>query len=257
MRRIALLLEYDGTRFAGSQFQPDAATVQGEVEAAIEEITQEKARLALAGRTDAGVHALGQVGAFDINGGLNLEVLFRALNAVLPKDIAIRGIEEVEPGFDPRRRAVRRHYRYLIDNGPARPVLGRGEVWYVGGELDVEAMATAAQLLVGVRDFAAFAGPVEGGGSTGRDLQRLEVTRDGRRVRIDAVGNAFLPHQVRRMTGALVEVGRSRIGIDAFGALLAGPSGSAGPAAPARGLTLVAVEYEQPLFAPMESEAHL
>ena len=255
MRRIALLLEYNGARFAGSQYQPDAPTVQGDVEAAIEEITQEKTRLALAGRTDAGVHALGQVGAIDINSGLERAILFRAMNAVLPKDIAIRAIAEVEPGFDPRRRAIRRQYRYLIDNGPARPVLERGQVWYVGGGLDIEAMAAAAQLLVGIRDFAAFAGPVEAGASTVRDLQRLTVARDGQRVRIDAVANAFLPHQVRRMTGALVEVGRRRLGVEEFGRRLDGSPGSAGPAAPARGLALVSVEYEKPLFAPMESEA--
>src|SRR5437762_14264046 len=108
-RRIALLLEYDGTRYAGSQFQPDAPTIQAELEAAIAEVTQEQVRVALAGRTDAGVHALGQVAAFDLGMKLEPAILLRAINAVLPKDIVGRDLKEVEAGFDPRRQAVRRH----------------------------------------------------------------------------------------------------------------------------------------------------
>jgi tRNA pseudouridine38-40 synthase len=255
-RRVALLLEYDGTRYAGSQLQSNAPTIQGEIEAAIVEVTQEQVRIALAGRTDAGVHALGQVAAFDIGTKVEPAILWRALNAVLPKDVVARDLREVEAGFDPRRQAVRRHYRYAIDNGPIRPAIGRERVWHVGGRLDVDAMAAAAALIAGEHDFAAFASPLEDrDASTVRNLECLKVKRRGRTVLVDAVANAFLPHQVRRMVGCLVEVGRGRLSAEGYGALLVGPPASAGPAAPARGLTLVAVEYSRPLFENVDSDA--
>jgi len=255
-RRIALLLEYDGTRYAGSQLQLNAPTIQGEVEAAIAEVTQEQVRVALAGRTDAGVHALGQVAAFDIGTAVEPAILWRALNALLPRDIVARDLREVEAGFDPRRQAVRRQYRYVVDNGPIRPAIGRESIWHVGGRLDSEAMAAAAALIAGVHDFAAFASPLkEKDASTVRNLECLQVKRRGRTVLVDAVANAFLPHQVRRMVGCLVEVGRGRISVEGYGALLGGPPASAGPAAPARGLTLVAVEYTRPLFENVDSDA--
>jgi tRNA pseudouridine38-40 synthase len=255
-RRVALLLEYDGTRYAGSQLQPNAPTIQGEVEAAIVEVTQEPVRIALAGRTDAGVHALGQVAAFDVGMKLEPAILWRAINAVLPKDIVARDLREVEAGFDPRRQAIRRHYRYVIDNSPTRPALGRERVWHVGGSLDTDAMAAAAAMIVGEHDFAAFASGLEDrDASTVRNLECLQVKRRGRTLLVDAVANAFLPHQVRRMVGCLVEVGRGRLSVEGYGALLGGPPASAGPAAPARGLTLVAVEYGRPLFENVDSDA--
>lgn len=248
-RRVALLLEYDGARFAGSQLQSNAITIQGVLEDAIVRATEETSRVAFAGRTDAGVHACGQVAAFSTESRLDCETLRRALNAWLPDDVSVRAVAEVAPDFDPRRDARRRRYRYIIDNGDVRPALDRGRAWHVAGALDTEAMAGAAARLAGRHDFAAFASRLEDtSASTMRELYSFEVTRTGARILIDVAANAFLPHQVRRMTGALVEVGRGKLTPEAYRALLQGPPTSAGSAAPAHGLYLKAVEYETPLF---------
>ena len=248
-RRIALLLEYDGTRLAGSQFQVNARTVQGELEAAIGKTTGEAVRCAFAGRTDAGVHARGQVAAFSTASALSPDTIANALNHWLPEDIVVPAAAEVESAFDPRRQAVRRHYRFVIENRRSRPALDRRFVWHVAGHLDVAAMSEAAQLLAGEHDFAAFASALEDpGASTVRRLDCFDVKREGSQIMLTASGNAFLPHQVRRMTGALVSVGQGKLAPAAYRALLEGPPSSAGPAAPARGLTLMAVEYEREIF---------
>jgi len=249
-RRIALLLEYEGTRYAGSQLQANAPTVQGELEAAVRKVTGEEARSAFAGRTDAGVHALGQVAAFSTASALPADTIRNALNAWLPEDIAVRAAADVDAAFDPRRHALRRGYRYTVLNRRARPVLDRRFVWHVPQPLDVDAMDRAARSLEGERDFAAFAAaPEHARSSTVRRLECFRVRREGERVLCDAVANAFLPHQVRRMVGALVEVGLGRMTPERYASLLDTAPSSAGPAAPARGLTLLWVEYARPLFA--------
>ncbi len=159
-------------------------------------------------------------------------------------------VADVPADFDPRRQAVRRHYRYAIENRDVRPALDRDKAWYVHQRLDAEAMAVAAQSLIGTHDFAAFASKLpDAAASTVRELVSLEVRREGSRVISDVVGNAFLPHQVRRMTGALVEVGKGKRGVGEFAALLDGPAASAGPVAPPHGLYLMWVEYERAIFA--------
>jgi tRNA pseudouridine38-40 synthase len=249
-RRVALLLEYDGGRFAGSQLQTNAITVQKVLEEAIVKATGEPTRVAFAGRTDAGVHATGQVAAFSTLSRLDPFILQRALNAWLPEDVVVREAVDVSPDFDPRRDARRRHYRYLIDNSPVRPALSRNRAWHLASELDVESMSEAARLLLGKRDFAAFASRLEDvAASTVRELFEFRVTRSGASIELDVEANAFLPHQVRRMAGALVEVGRGKLDVDGYCALLDGPPASAGPAAPPHGLYLVVVEYEMSLFA--------
>ncbi|HXH22723.1 MAG TPA: tRNA pseudouridine(38-40) synthase TruA [Dehalococcoidia bacterium] len=249
-RRIALLLEYEGTRYAGSQFQANAATIQGELEAAIGKATGERARASFAGRTDSGVHALGQVAAFTTTSRLDPQTMRDALNAWLPRDIAVLAAADADLSFDPRRQALRRTYRYVIENRAVRPAIGRDLCWYVAKPLDIEAMQAAAPALVGEHDFAAFGGALEEpGASTVRRLEAFEVRREGSRVTIEVTANAFLPHQVRRMTGALVQVGLGRLTPEAYGALLVAAPSSAGPAAPARGLYLVRVEYERDPFA--------
>jgi tRNA pseudouridine38-40 synthase len=257
-RRFALLLEYDGTRFAGSQLQAHAVTVQAVLESAIEKATEEPARAAFAGRTDAGVHAQGQVASFLSGTKLDAETLRRALNAWLPEDVAVRQVSVVDEGFDPRRHAVGRHYRYVIDNGPVRPVLERNRVWHVAGTLDTRAMAEAACSIVGVHDFAAFASRLEDpAASTVRALSRFQVRRIGAKIVLDVEANAFLPHQVRRMTGALVEVGRGKLTRQEFAALLDGPPASAVPVAPPQGLFLMRVGYEIDPFCAGEDEEGL
>jgi tRNA pseudouridine38-40 synthase len=258
-RRFALVLEYDGSHFAGSQLQSKDRTVQSVLEAAIEKATGEQRRVAFAGRTDAGVHARGHVAAFVSQTKLEPAVLRNALNAWLPQDVAVREVVEAPFSFDPRRDAVRRHYRYVIDDGATRPVLERDRCWHVGTPLDAEAMATAARGLLGCHDFAAFAAPAEReGASTVREIFHFEVSRRGNTVRCDVVGNAFLRHQVRRLVGALVEVGRGKLSVEDYAALLGGAPASAGPSAPAQGLCLMQVEYEQPIFATgLDSEPRL
>jgi tRNA pseudouridine38-40 synthase len=249
-RRIALLLEYDGARYAGSQLQANAATVQSVLEEAIARTTSEAARVAMAGRTDAGVHAHGQVACFLTESALDAPTLVAALNAWLPPDVAVQAAADVALDFDVRRHARRRRYRYLIDNRRARPALDRERAWHVAQPLDIAAMAEAAQRLLGERDFAAFASPQERpGASTLRRLEAFDVEGTaGGQIGCDLVANAFLPRQVRRMIGALVEVGRGRLSADDYEGLLAGPPASSGPAAPAHALYLVEVEYAEPLF---------
>lgn len=246
MRRIALLLEYDGAGFAGSQAQSGRRTVQETVEAAAESLTGERRRIAFAGRTDAGVHAIGQVAALTTEALYPARVFRQALNRYLPQDVAVRAAVEVGAAFDPRRDARSRRYRYDWLDGRVRSPRERGRAWHRERPLDAGAMARAAGLLpVGQpRDWAAFAGPVPPGYPTVRRLAGCRVERTGPHsvaVRVEADG--FLPHQVRRMAGALERVGSGKMSPEAFAELLDGPAGSAGPTAPAAGLTLERVTY--------------
>lgn len=244
-RRIALLVEYDGTDFAGSQAQPQARTVQTTLEEALRAFTGEQQRLRFAGRTDAGVHARGQVVILDTVTA-HAPARFRAaLNRFLPPDVAVRAACAVAPTFDPRRAARARVYSYAIVDGRPRAPLTRRAAWQLTATLDVEAMARAAALLPrAARDWSAFAGPLPGGRSPLRTLHACAVQRcAAHRVTVTMEADAFLPHQVRRTVGALCEVGTGRLAPEAFARLLDGPPGGAGPAAPPQGLTLERVRY--------------
>jgi len=243
-RRIALVVEYDGTAYAGSQYQKNAPTIQGELEKALNKLTGERTRVALAGRTDAGVHAEGQVVSFRTGAPYEVEVFVRGLNAHLSQDITVRSAREVPLSFQVRRQAKRRRYRYLIYNGRERPALLRGYCWHIAQPLDVEAMQGAAQHLVGEHDFAAFAGPAAPG-RTVRTVYRAEVRRRRSWVTFDIEANSFLAQQVRRTVGALVQVGLGKQTVQDLRRLLAlAQRGAATLAAPPRGLCLMAVEYE-------------
>jgi tRNA pseudouridine38-40 synthase len=243
-RRIALVVEYDGTAYAGSQYQENASTIQGELERALEKLTGERTRLALAGRTDAGVHAEGQVVSFRTQTPYGVEVLVRALNAHLPQDIVVRSAREVMLGFQVRRQARRRWYRYLIYNGRQRPALRRHYCWHIAQPLDVEAMQEAAGQLVGEHDLAAFAAP-SAPGRTVRTVYRAEVSRRRSWVMFDIEANSFLQQQVRRTVGALVQVGLGKQTVEDFRRVLTSAGrGAATLAAPPRGLCLMAVEYK-------------
>ncbi|MFQ5879403.1 MAG: tRNA pseudouridine(38-40) synthase TruA [Dehalococcoidia bacterium] len=242
-RRLALMLEYDGTAYSGSQLQKNAPSVQGELEKALATLTGEAVRVKMAGRTDAGAHAKGQVASFLTAAPYTAEAFVRALNYYLPQDVAVKGVAEVAVEFDVRRQAASRLYRYTIYNGRQRSPLWAGYSWHVPASLDTAAMQAAARCLVGRHDFASFAPAMAG--HTRRTMMRADVQRRGELVLLAMEADAFLPHQVRRTAGALAQVGLRRLTVAEFGRLVEEPRpGAAGPAAPPQGLCLIRVRYE-------------
>ena len=244
--RYALIIEYDGTRYSGFQYQKNARTVQEEIETAIARFTGETVRIKAAGRTDAGVHATGQVVTFDVGAGHPTEVVVRALNSHLPDDIAVKEAHRVADTFDPRRCATARTYVYTIDCGKTRSPTRRRTTWHLGRTLDVGAMIEAAAEFKGVHDFARFSGPLERpDASAVREVFAIDIREDEETVWIEVTGNAFLPHQVRRMAGALVDVGLGKLTSEDVRRLLEGPvPGVVARALPPQGLCLVSVQYE-------------
>jgi tRNA pseudouridine38-40 synthase len=240
------IVEYDGTAFAGSQVQPNARTVQGELETALNRLIGGRTRVRLAGRTDAGVHATGQVVAFchprELPRGGGLPELQRRLNAALPRDLAVRGLRAAPAAFDPRRDARRRIYRYrILMNGARRP-LEAHRTLEIDDRLDVDAMRAAAVRMVGERDFSSLGSHAHG--RTVRELAEVRVTRRGDLVEIRVTANAFLRRMVRSMVALLLEVGRGRLAAERVDAILEGRARALhGRAAPARGLTLERVVY--------------
>lgn len=234
-------MAYDGTAYAGFQIQPNAPTVQGEIERVLAVICGEPVRITGAGRTDAGVHASGQVMDLRTTSGLGAEELERGVNALLPEDIAISDLEPAEDSFHARFSATGRTYEYRIRNAAVRdPLWTRREHWHPG-ELDLAAMRAAAALLVGRHDFAAFAA---GGESGERTVRRAEWVSEGSTLRFEIESDAFLRGMVRGIVGTLVGVGRGKITVERFGEILAARDRTlAGPSAPAKGLCLVAVRY--------------
>lgn len=249
-RRLALLLEYEGTRYGGSQYQKNAPTVQGALERALSRLTSEPIRVAMAGRTDAGVHARGQVASFVTRSRHSPAVFVRALNAHLPADIAVRAARETGLAFDPRRHARSRWYRYRLHLGPQRTALDRNFTWHVPTALDERALARAADKLLGRHDFAAFTAPSEAKRrTTERECLRASFQRQGAAGTFDIEANAFLPHMVRRIVGTLVEVGQGKRTAAEFASLVKdAPPGAASRTAPPRGLCLMKVRYESGLF---------
>lgn len=244
--RFVATVSYDGTEFAGSQRQANARTVQGDLEIAAEALFGAPVRMALAGRTDAGVHAIGQVAAFTVATRLEAETIRRALNAHLPADVAVRGVRAVPAEFDPRRWARRRWYRYTVVQGEARMPLARRTAWYVEGDLDREAMQQASGALAGRQDFLSCSGPLEPGRSSLRTVFAAGWHGDGCALLFDIEADAFLPQMVRRITGALIQVGRGKLKPDEFVHLLRrAQPGLVGPTAPPQGLCLQRVWYDE------------
>lgn len=247
--RYRATVEYDGTEFLGFQVQARGRTVQSELEEAIERITQKRVRILGAGRTDAGVHAEGQVIAFDVVWRHTVQELQRALNAVLPEDIAIRDLATVHPAFHPRFDAKCRQYRYTILNQPIRAPLWARYAYHVPDPLDVELMRQASQELVGRHDFAAFGKPIRGESSI-RQVLRADWSVEypegiiGRLLIFEITANAFLYRMVRNIVGTLVRVGRGEVTSEEFVSLLGSRDrADVGPPAPSKGLCLVRVEY--------------
>lgn len=238
------VVEYDGTNYHGFQIQANAPTVQGTLEQALAQITQEHVHIRFAGRTDAGVHAVGQVVDFRTTWRHSVEALQRAWNATLPEDVAIRRLLPVADDFHARYSAHSRTYRYSIWNHPVRSPLCRRTHFHVPQPLEVDQMAEAARVLVGEHDFRTFGAPMQPGGTTVRVVKRVDVWREGHSVFLEVEANAFLRRMARRMAVALVDVGLGRLTKDRLADILAAadPTQLHG-AAPAHGLCLVEVQY--------------
>jgi len=243
--RLALVVEYNGSRYAGSQLQNDLPTIQSELEESLLRLTGEEIRVSMAGRTDAGVHANGQVASFNTRSALSEKAFVSGLNHFLPEDIAVRSACRVSASFDPRRQAIKREYEYFILNSDSRSALWNGRAYRVGGDIDIEAMNRACRLLLGEHDFASFASSVEDAGkSTVRRMHEASVRRDGEMVIVKLVANAFLPHQVRNTVGALLRIGQRKMTLGEFRDIInIREFGLAGPSVPACGLYLNKVDY--------------
>jgi tRNA pseudouridine38-40 synthase len=249
MRTIKLTLAYDGTAYAGWQFQAGQTSVQEVLETAIEKATGQKARIIGSGRTDAGVHALGQVAAFRTESRLSADVLRRALNVHLPQDVAVLEAAEEDQGFHPIRDARRKRYRYTICDGPVRDVFRRTTAWFCRVQLDAVAMHRAGQALVGTYDFQSFQTEGSNRRSTVRTVLDLQVRRgegpDRHVITVEIEADGFLYNMVRCIVGTLVQVGRGNRAEPWVAEVLAACDRRvAGPTAPAKGLCLLWVEHE-------------
>jgi len=248
MPRFKLTVEYDGAPFVGWQRQENGLSVQEALEGAIFGMTAERSTAHGAGRTDAGVHALGQVAHVELERDWEPFRLSEGLNALLqPHPVAVLHAEHVGDEFDARRSATARHYLYRIVNRRASLTLERGRAWRVKPRLDADAMHKAARVLIGKHDFSTFRDSQCQANSPIRTLDRLDVKRVGDDVLIEASARSFLHRQVRSMVGSLTEVGAGRWSADAFeAAFKAADRARCGQVAPACGLYLVRVDYAEP-----------
>jgi tRNA pseudouridine38-40 synthase len=250
MTRWALLIEYYGGEFSGWQRQPKDLSVQAVLEAAAALLEGGPVSSVAAGRTDAGVHATGQVAHMDLARPITGPKLVSALNFHMkPHRVSIRAAAEAPPDWSARFSATARRYRYVILNRAARPALDEGRVWHVKPALDVAAMKAGARELVGRHDFTSFRASSCQAKSPVRTLDRLDVAVEGERIVVTAEARSFLHHQVRNMVGTLKLVGEGRwTSARIADALLATNRAAAGPTAPPQGLTLVWVHYQPEMF---------
>lgn len=255
--RLALTIEYEGTHYHGFQYQVNAPTIQGELERAIEKLTGERVRVKGAGRTDAGVHAEAQVAAFDTDSAHSAETFVSALNHYLPSDIAVRAVCIVKPDFDPRRHAQSRTYRYSILNSATPSPLARRHTCHIRNTLDVERMRGAVAMFIGEHDFRRFAAPLQSGKTSSvRAVFDASVEHRGDVIDLWVTGNAFLQRQVRRMAGALVDIGHGRLSNDDLQAMIDNDeTDKVAHSLPARGLCLVRVEYAN--YPPSEADVDI
>jgi tRNA pseudouridine38-40 synthase len=256
MARIKLTVEYDGTEYVGWQSQANAPSIQSELAKALKALLGEEVEPVAAGRTDSGVHAMGQVVAFSTEKALPLKAYWMGLNGLLPPDISVVKAEEVPADFDPRRWASGKRYRYLVSNRRARSPLRRRTHWELFSPLDVEAMAAEAPLLLGRHDFSAFRAADCQAKHAVRELTSLSVSgKSGDEIVFEVAGTAFLKHMVRNIVGSLVHIGKGRRPSGWLASVLeAKDRAQAGPTAPAHGLCLVEVFYDRRPPAAFEAE---
>ncbi|HKB33629.1 MAG TPA: tRNA pseudouridine(38-40) synthase TruA [Candidatus Dormibacteraeota bacterium] len=241
---IKVVLEYDGSGFAGWQQQARGRTVEAELKRALRAITGQDHKVYAAGRTDAGAHAEGQVVSFQTDGRISPHRLVAALNAKLPADVAVLSGEEVADEFHARYSARWRRYRYRYLDRPSRPALERGRCWHVQGALDVDAMSAAAKALAGKHDWTSYCSASEPADARVREMRSARVVRRGDVVELELVAEGFLRGLARGIAGALAEVGRGRRPPEWVGEVLeARDRRKAARTAPAGGLTLMEVIY--------------
>jgi len=244
MRTLKLTLAYDGTRFVGWQRQAQGESIQGLLETTLARFEGAPVVVHGAGRTDAGVHALGQVASVRLTCAHDVATLTRALNAQLPEDIRVLSVEEAPPDFHARFSARSKIYEYRMRYAPIADPFARAYEWHVGSGLDVDAMRMAAGALVGTHDFAAFRSVGSDTEGTVRTITRSCVIEEGPRLTYVVQGNGFLRHMVRAIVGTLVEIGRGwRVAKDVEMLLARGERGAAGATGPPHGLFLVRVDY--------------
>jgi tRNA pseudouridine38-40 synthase len=245
MRTIKLVIEYDGTQYLGWQVQPKGPTIQGLIDEKLALLTGETIHLIGSGRTDAGVHALGQIAHFKTRSKMNVQSIQRALNSLLPPDIGIQGAEEVEEDFHARKHSKSKVYEYQILNRNLRSVFHRGHAWHIPQELDLKEMKKATQRLMGEHDFSSFRSV----GSPTRTAVRRVIRAEWRKshdglLRFEIEANGFLKQMVRAIIGTLVEVGKGKISSEEFQRIVDSKDRKrAGPTAPAHGLFLKEVKY--------------
>ena len=245
MRNLKLILEYDGTQYRGWQSQKGRGiTIQDVLEEKIAKITGDRSSILGAGRTDAGVHARGQVANFQTSHTIDCNSLLRALNSIPPPDIIVSDVQDVPQDFHARYCAQEKQYRYRILNRSVPDPFESRFSWHLRYVLDQEKMQNAASVFVGKKDFASFRGAKCGAKTTQRDLKQLKITRDRSMIVFDLVGNGFLRHMVRNIVGTLVEVGKGKLSPDDIENIFAAcDRRAAGPTAPAHGLFLMSVTY--------------
>jgi len=244
MRNIKLTIEYDGTGYHGWQIQPNVLTIQGTIEGKLAQITGEAVRLVASGRTDTGVHAMGQVAHFKTHSSLDVLSFLKALNSLLPEDIRVKDVEEVDEAFHARFSAKGKVYEYRIFNGEFPSPFHRHFSWFVPAKLDLASMREAAMKLRGRHDFSSFCSTGSDHSSPLREIYAIDVGMRGDFIIIQVEANAFLKQMVRNIVGTLVEVGRQKLTPSQFGDILkARDRRRAGIPAPAQGLFLVGVDY--------------
>lgn len=245
MRNIKLTIEYDGIKYAGWQVQcRKHRTIQQVLEKALREILRQRIKIIASGRTDAGVHALGQVANFKTGSDITLEKLRKALNAVLPADIAIIKTEEAYSDFHSRFSAKSKVYRYTIFNRPSRPVFSRDTVYFFVHPLNIELMQREARVLLGRHNFKSFQATAKKEKDAVRTIKSLKVSRSKDLIHIDIEADGFLYNMVRNIVGTLLEIGRGKLAAGSLKKILSAQDRKlAGPTAPALGLCLLKVQY--------------
>lgn len=243
-----MLIEYDGTQYHGFQWQAGLPTIQSELEQAIRRFCGQSSRVMAASRTDAGVHAKGQVVGFWAKSTLDTKTLVRAMNYYLPGDIAVKAAYRASDDLNVRRDALSREYRYHILNSDTRSPLSRRFALFVPKVLDIEAMNEACELMPGEHDFASFASSLDDNRSTLRNVYEAEIEKKEEFTVFRIVANSFLPHQVRSTVGLLIRLGLGKVGVEDFHDIMEAKSlGLAGPVSPACGLCLEKINYPGPL----------